>query len=629
MFGGLSFPPVVDTDGDSVPDFYDIDCDNDGILNSDENPGLLDGGQYLPGSLVPNYKNPANAGCGTIVNGCCSAYDTDGDGVPNFLDLDSDNDGIPDVIEGMATTFLANGATSTWDNNHYTLATLDVDANAVLDGPFDVLGYDVRVQSPKGSDLTNSAIVGRPDTDSDSRPDFLDLDSDSDGVPDLLENRGMLSTDWQALDSDANSVLGPSMSDADHDGIIDLSDSNPAAFGSPGLTTRPLNAKPSQQPNTSAIDRDGDGVPDFRDLDSDNDGVLDLRESGIVLPLASLDSDSNGVLDDLSTDSDKDGIPASIDSNDSMYGSSIGHGSALGHFIVDTDGDKIPDMYDLDSDNDGVSDLIESGNAAAIAGDTIPVGGDGVIDGPDNELDGIKNAADTQPNVYGSPSQPAPRDSNNDGIPDMLQLYSLVPANGLSDLLRSGRDVSKYDTNNDGIVDGTADNDYDGIIDTTPAPGSYTVDLEPGVFGGLRTPGPKTPTPVISLNIPDFRTTSIDVTSLFVAMYHPLDPASLSSTQPPMVAGSVTVPGYPNVVFNPTPGYGNSSTITISLCDTLGSCSVVIVNLQPYYLRWVSPTLNADWYMYFPSVRSCATWSVRLCDTLSSLMAFVSSCSKS
>ena len=43
----------------------DIDLDNDGISNDEEGYG-----------------------------------DDDGDGIPNYLDLDSDNDGIPDVIEG-------------------------------------------------------------------------------------------------------------------------------------------------------------------------------------------------------------------------------------------------------------------------------------------------------------------------------------------------------------------------------------------------------------------------------------------------------------------------------------------------------------------------------------------------
>jgi len=29
--------------------------------------------------------------------------DTDGDGIPNYLDLDSDNDGVPDIVEVYGT----------------------------------------------------------------------------------------------------------------------------------------------------------------------------------------------------------------------------------------------------------------------------------------------------------------------------------------------------------------------------------------------------------------------------------------------------------------------------------------------------------------------------------------------
>ncbi|MDH5413224.1 MAG: choice-of-anchor D domain-containing protein, partial [Flavobacteriaceae bacterium] len=57
----LSGTSIVDTDGDSIADIFDIDDDNDGILDSTE--GIVD---------------------------------TDSDGIINSLDLDSDNDGIAD-----------------------------------------------------------------------------------------------------------------------------------------------------------------------------------------------------------------------------------------------------------------------------------------------------------------------------------------------------------------------------------------------------------------------------------------------------------------------------------------------------------------------------------------------------
>ena len=64
----LSGTSIVDNDGDGIADIYDIDDDNDGILDSTE--GIVD---------------------------------TDGDGIINSLDLDSDNDGIADLVETGGT----------------------------------------------------------------------------------------------------------------------------------------------------------------------------------------------------------------------------------------------------------------------------------------------------------------------------------------------------------------------------------------------------------------------------------------------------------------------------------------------------------------------------------------------
>ncbi len=57
---------ALDSDGDLVPDVVDIDDDNDGILDSVEGDG-----------------------------------DPDGDGIPNRLDLDADDDAIPDNHEAQ------------------------------------------------------------------------------------------------------------------------------------------------------------------------------------------------------------------------------------------------------------------------------------------------------------------------------------------------------------------------------------------------------------------------------------------------------------------------------------------------------------------------------------------------
>jgi hypothetical protein len=65
-------PGPVDTDGDGAPDFRDLDSDGDGI-----------------GDAVERGPSPG-------------LVDTDGDGVPDVRDLDSDDDGLSDAEEGAA-----------------------------------------------------------------------------------------------------------------------------------------------------------------------------------------------------------------------------------------------------------------------------------------------------------------------------------------------------------------------------------------------------------------------------------------------------------------------------------------------------------------------------------------------
>lgn len=59
-----------DTDGDGLPNYIDADDDGDNVLTKDENPD-------------PN-------GDGDLSD----AQDTDGDGIPDYLDADDDNDGV-------------------------------------------------------------------------------------------------------------------------------------------------------------------------------------------------------------------------------------------------------------------------------------------------------------------------------------------------------------------------------------------------------------------------------------------------------------------------------------------------------------------------------------------------------
>jgi hypothetical protein len=122
------------------------------------------------------------------------------------------------------------------------------------------------------------------DTDEDGTPDYLDTDSDGDGISDSIEG-------VEDIDNDGK----PNFQDTDSDG-----DGYPDSVECPSLPCR---------------DTDEDGIPDYLDFDSDNDGLLDKDELYLGTDPLKQDSDDDG-FDDLSEVTygsdpldDTDGIP--------------------------------------------------------------------------------------------------------------------------------------------------------------------------------------------------------------------------------------------------------------------------------------------------------------------------------
>ena len=231
----------VDSDGDGIPDYLDPDSDNDSI------PDLLESQ--------------------TAVNGCMNPQDSDGDGKPDFRDTDSDNNGLPDLLEVY----------------------------------------------PDG--LPYSAAKGPPaDTDGDKIPDYADTDNDDDSLLDTAEL-----------------VMGKSV-DTDKDGLPDQDD--------PDSDNDTI-----QDGKDGTGDFDKDGIPNFRDTDSDGDGIPDKCEAGPNHQLSQqpVDTDKDGKSDFLDLDSDADGL---LDKDEDKNGNCL---------VDDGETDRIKS----DTDGDGVGDLIE------------------------------------------------------------------------------------------------------------------------------------------------------------------------------------------------------------------------------------------------------------------------------
>lgn len=100
---------------------------------------------------------------------------TDGEDLPDHLDLDSDNDNIPDAIEahdqnhdGRADVLFIGSDKDDdgLDDGYEGMEALDVDVNDEIDNPFAYL----------------------PNTDNDEELDYRDNDDDCDGIPNLEED---------------------------------------------------------------------------------------------------------------------------------------------------------------------------------------------------------------------------------------------------------------------------------------------------------------------------------------------------------------------------------------------------------------------------------------------------------
>ena len=244
----------------------------------------------IPDHLDLESTNPANIGAGPFdlsILPDAALLDLNNDGLIDNI-IDEDGDGLASIVDNAPNHF---GSIEDHDNDGIS-NRLDLDDDN--DGIPDLL---------EGSGLI--------DTDLDNEPDSSDLDSDNDGIPDLKEGQTGL------IDDDNNGVVD-NIIDANNDGLDDLI----------------LNS-------FMTIDTDHDGTPDFQDLDSDDDQIFDLIEAN--LPTANLSLvDSN---------------------NDGQVDTIIDNGLPTPTFVpVDFDLDGYEDYIDIDSDNDGFTDALENGD---------------------------------------------------------------------------------------------------------------------------------------------------------------------------------------------------------------------------------------------------------------------------
>jgi hypothetical protein len=196
----------------------------------------------------------------------------------------------------------------------------------------DPIPSPIRISFTKEGFKPTTVSLPLPDFRAEITPEDLVLestaDSDGDGIRDAVEKPSCLNENDADTDDDG---ISDGNEDADHDGAVDASETNPC------------------------------------DADTDDDGISDGNE----------DTDHDGAVDDNETnpreaDTDKDGL---LDGTEIGLTAPQGSDTDLNVFVPDADPTTKTDPRKKDSDNDGVSDGKEDANhnGRVDSGETDPI----------------------------------------------------------------------------------------------------------------------------------------------------------------------------------------------------------------------------------------------------------------
>ena len=472
-----------DNDADGSKDCVDLDDDNDGDPDAED---------CAP--TDPDVRHGATEICNGKDDDCSGVMDdgfvnTDGDNLPDCLDLDDDNDGDPDssdcapLVQSVSKTAaeLCDGKDNDCDS-----ATdegfADIDADTLADcldadddgdgdpdvadcAPTDRLAYHGAAElcNGKDDDCDGAIDEGFANTDGDSRADCVDPDDDNDGDPDSsdcaptdLSISSLLPELCDGKDNNCTGTADETFSDTDLDAEADCVDMDDDDDGKlDGADNCPLVS------NADQANADNDAQGDLCDSDADNDG---LGNGGDNCPTTAnptqLDSDQDKLGDACDPDDDGDGA---LDGDDCKPTNALIHplaaekcdlvdnncNDAIDEGFGDVDGDGIGDCLDSDDDADGDPDIFDCApndkfisHFATEVCNGVDENCDSLADEgfPDFDLDGAANCVDD--------------DDDGDGVPDLVDNCPIAKNTDQADPDGDGKgNPCDLDDDNDGTAD--------------------------------------------------------------------------------------------------------------------------------------------------------------------------------
>ncbi|EJL73824.1 hypothetical protein PMI13_01344, partial [Chryseobacterium populi] len=411
----------------------------------------------------------------------CGTLDTDGDGTPDYLDLDSDNDGCFDALEGDENV---GNIHLNSDGSINISATGGINSDGVPNLVNAGGTSDTGSDTGQGTGSSINAAINTActdDMDNDGFTSLVDLDDDNDGIPDTVENTCILpsTTGTSAqphLRWDLNTTPLPGGLETNQLTPDVITANSTVSFGSGILAVNNASRWQISNVNSTTATQaktNNDYIQFTVPMAATSNRVLELKEwttnggqnpppQNLSIEIADNAAFTGSTVLYTGPNTNTAGFQKYPFTTNYrlqkgtvyyvrayIYGSSttvVMDGFGLGaQCFTDTDGDGIPDPEDLDSDNDGCFDALE----------------------------GDENIGKLQLNPDSSINVSANGGTNNTGVPN------LVNTGGAADI---GSDTGQgigasanaaistacaSDTDNDGIANTTdLDDDNDGILDT-------------------------------------------------------------------------------------------------------------------------------------------------------------------
>ena len=359
-----------DFDGDLIIDNFDIDIDNDGILNCDESLGnvtikLVD----LDNAIALNPSTNVD-----VIN--FSKFTSDqvgnsiiGDNSGNFTStispvVDSKLQYELKTSQNINFKFTQNKFSDhTITDGEFFILKVNSNKNITLLDPDDqLLIYNVAKDEFESglTNITASVIQYKYKANTTgasstfkfiaSQVTQIDFKHQSSGITSLSTFNGTIELTCFSLDSDGDGIENMFDIDSDNDGIPDIYEASSSKIILLNTDADLDGLDDAFTGITTNIDTDNDNIPNYLDLDADNDGIFDLVEANH----AGTDANNDGVLDDANAANVGENgllnsLETAIDNN------------TLSYIIADSDSDNIFNFLELDADNDACFDTTEAG----------------------------------------------------------------------------------------------------------------------------------------------------------------------------------------------------------------------------------------------------------------------------